>query len=90
MRDIIVSKIKQQVFKNRTKLGETKLTNNGEYSNMVEAVIAYNYDKALYWGTYEGVQRGLPTTIFEKNKPPVDLANGWGLKEVSKQVEVIL
>lgn len=88
LRDIKIDKFRTQVIRNLTKLGETKLINNAEYSNLVEAVIGYSHNQVLYWGTYEGVARGLPTVVYETNRAPVDLANGWGLKIVTNQVEV--
>lgn len=88
LRDIVIDKWRTHIVRNLTILGETTLSNNEDYSNSVETAIGYTYDKVLYWGTYEGVARGLPTTVFEKNKAPVKLEKGWGLKEVHQREEV--
>lgn len=88
LRDIKIDKWRTHIVRNLTILGETILSNSEEYSNSVETAIGYTYDKVLYWGTYEGVARGLPTTVYETNKAPVQLDKGWGLKEVHKREEV--
>lgn len=71
---------------NRTVLGTAVLLNDGEYSNMVETVITYEYEKVTYWGTCEGVTRGLQTEVFENGKTAVKF--GWGLKDVENRTEV--
>lgn len=53
---------------------------------MVETVISYVYEKVIYWGTCEGVARGLPTEVFENGKPPFQI--GWGMRSVASQTEV--
>lgn len=88
LRDIVIDKWRKHIVRNVTVLGETTLSNSEDYSNSVETAIGYVYDQVLYWGTYEGVARGLPTTIYEKNEAPVNLENGWGLREVHKREEV--
>lgn len=88
LRDIKIDKWRTHIVRNLTILGETTLSNSEDYSNSVETAIGYTYDRVLYWGTYEGVARGLPTTVFETNKPPVQLEKGWGLKEVHRREEV--
>lgn len=88
LRDIKIDKWRTHIVRNLSILGETTLSNNEEYSNSVETAIGYSFDKILYWGTHEGVARGLPTVVFETNKPPVTLEKGWGLKEIHRREEV--
>lgn len=64
------------------------LVNEGEQSATIETVMSYQYDKVLYWGTVEGVSRGLPTEVFETGKPKVQV--NWGLSETLKKVDVSL
>lgn len=90
LRDIKIDPIRKHVVVNETILGTTTLSNNGQYSNLVESVIAYQYDKVQYWGTYEGVARGLPTNVHENGKATVQLERGWGLEEVFKKDDVII
>lgn len=88
LREIVIDKWRKHILRNLTILGETTLSNSEDYSNSVETAIGYTYDQVLYWGTYEGVARGLPTTVYETNEAPVNLEKGWGLKEVHKREEV--
>lgn len=69
-------------------MGTTTLSNNDDSSNSVETVMSYQFEKVQYWGTYEGVARGLPTEVFETNKPPVKLERGWGSREAYTRTEV--
>lgn len=88
LRDIKKDKLRTSVAHNRTILGTAVLTNDAEYNNMVETVISYVYDKVIYWGTCEGVARGLPTEVFENGKSP--FAVGWGMRSVEKTTEVCM
>lgn len=56
----------------------------------VESVITFTYDKIVYWGTIEGVARGLPTEVYENPKlPSVNLGpTGWGFKINETKTEV--
>lgn len=81
LRDIKKDKWRTSSTLNQTFLGNAVLENTGEYSNTVETVISYQFNKIIYWGTIEGVQRGLPTEVYENSKSsPVKLKDGWGLK----------
>ncbi|KAJ6645451.1 Membrane-bound transcription factor site-1 protease, partial [Pseudolycoriella hygida] len=79
LRDIKTDKWRTQSFRNVTLLGKTTLTNDDKETNLVETVMSYKFDKVHYWGTLEGVARGLPTTVYETGKSPA--AINWGLKE---------
>lgn len=86
IRDIIKSKLRTQINRNRTELGSAILFNDGEHTNLVETVISYTYDRVQYWGTLQGVSRGLPTKVYEQGKPVVEI--NWGLTEKSKEENV--
>lgn len=90
LRDIKKDKWRTSYNRDPRVLGTAVLANNGEYSNTVETVISYTYDKVIYWGTIEGVARGLPTEVFENAKlPGVNLgATGWGFKINETKTEV--
>lgn len=88
LHDIKKDKFRTLVAPNQTILGTVLLTNDAEYSNLVETVKSYVYDKVIYWGTCEGVARGLPTEVFENGKPPFSV--GWGLRSVEKITEVCI
>lgn len=48
--------------------------------------MTYEFDYVQYWGSHEGVARGLPTKVYEKDvKVPVEVK--WGLKYVEKRSE---
>lgn len=53
---------------------------------MVETVISYDFDQFQYWGTHEGVARGLPTKIYERGaKAPLEIF--WALRHSVNRVE---
>lgn len=78
--------MRTQIFRNATLLGTATLYNYAEIPNSVSTVIEYKFDKIQYWGTLEGVSRGLPTKVFETGKQPAEF--NWGLKENLVKVEV--
>lgn len=84
LRDIKVDKWRRQDKTNNTELGWTVLQNTEGLTNLVESVITYEFDRMYYWGTYEGVVRGLPTTVYELRKPQ---EISWGLKMNEKVIE---
>lgn len=88
LRDIKKDKWRTSITPNITILGEAVLSNTGEYSNTVETVISYVFNRIIYWGTVEGVARGLPTEVFESGKPSLKLKEGWGLKVSELATEV--
>lgn len=89
LRDIKKDKWRTSITPNETILGTTVLTNTGEGSNTVETVISYKFNRVIYWGTVEGVGRGLPTQVYENAKSsPVELKEGWGLKVSELVTEV--
>ncbi|KAG4078503.1 hypothetical protein HA402_009215 [Bradysia odoriphaga] len=86
LRDIKTDKWRTQVFRNATLLGSVTLANDEEISNLIETVISYKFDKIQYWGTLEGVSRGLPTKVYETGKAAAEF--NWGLKETLVKIEV--
>lgn len=62
------------------------MANDEEISNLIETVISYKFDKVQYWGTLEGVSRGLPTKVYESGKQPAEF--NWGLKETVVKIDV--
>lgn len=88
LRDIKLDKWRTQTQPIKTVLGSTILANTDDSTNAVETVMTYKFERVIYWGTFEGVARGLPTEVFETNKQPVKLERGWGSKESFEKVEV--
>lgn len=48
--------------------------------------MSYDYDYVQYWGSHEGVARGLPTKVYEKDSSS-STEIYWGLKYSEKRVE---
>lgn len=89
LRDIKKDKWRTQITPNLTVLGTAILSNSDEGTNTIEAAISYEFNKVIYWGTVEGVARGLPTEVYETAKSsPVKLPKGWGLKDTQRTTEV--
>lgn len=84
LRDIKIDKWRRQDKVNATVLGTTILQNSEGMSNLVESVITYEYDRSYYWGTYDGLVRGLPTTVYELRKP---MEISWGFKVTDKVIQ---
>lgn len=84
LRDIKIDKWRRQDMVNTTELGWVVLQNTESMSNLVESVVSYEFDRVYYWGTYDGVVRGLPTTVYDLRKPQ---EISWGLKASDKVVE---
>lgn len=62
------------------------MQNTGDEYSLVEMVLSYSFDQIQYWGTHDGVARGLPTKIYEKDaQQPADI--NWGLKRQEKRFE---
>lgn len=52
----------------------------------MEKIISYSFDYLQYWGSHEGVAKGLPTKIYEKNlATPAEI--NWALKRGEKRHE---
>lgn len=89
LRDIIKDEWRTMNSTNATILGTTVLSNTGEYSNTVETVITYSFNRTIYWATVEGLIRGLPTSVYDNaNSSPYSLAKGWGFKIFEPVTEV--
>lgn len=84
LRDIKIDKWRRQEKTNNTELGQTILQNTESSTNLVESVLSYEFDRMYYWGTYDGVVRGLPTTVYHLRKPQ---AIEWGFKIQEKVIE---
>lgn len=90
LRDIKKDKWRTSYGRDKRVLGTTILANSRDETNTIETVISYTYNKIIYWGTIEGVARGLPTEVYESPKlPPVNLGpTGWGFKINETKTEV--
>lgn len=90
LRDIKKDKWRTSYNRDTRVLGTAVLANSDARSAAVETVISYTYEKIIYWGTIEGVARGLPTEVYENPKlPPVNLGpTGWGFKINETKTEV--
>lgn len=88
LRQIKINKWKNHKTHNVTLLGSTILTNDETFTSLVESVISYNFVKSEYWGTHDGVARGLPTKIFEGGKKSGEI--NWGLKNAETVIETKL
>lgn len=63
-------------------LGHAQLSNDGDDDNSEEAeAISFNFLKTVYWGTADGVARGLPTKVYENGAEVVELSGGWGFED---------
>lgn len=89
LREIIKDKWRTMNTTNATILGTAILSNIGEYSNTVETVITYSFNRTIYWATVEGLIRGLPTSVNDNaESSPYKLAKGWGFKIFEPVTEV--
>ena len=62
------------------------LANTGDKYSVVETALTYGFDHVQYWGSHEGVARGLPTTVYENdNSKPAEI--NWALKKSEKRFE---
>jgi len=63
-----------------------KLENLEDKYSTVETILSYSFDYNQYWGSHEGVARGLPTKIFEKDvSVPAEIY--WALKHTERKSE---
>ncbi|GAB0087731.1 Protein unzipped [Sergentomyia squamirostris] len=85
LRQIKMDKWRKQVARNTTELASTVLANLEPMSNLVETVVTYDFDRVEYWGTHDGVARGLDTVVYETGRPPREI--NWGLKITEKVIE---
>lgn len=62
------------------------MANQADKYILVETVLTYEYDYMQYWGSHDGVARGLPTKVFEKDSSnPTEI--NWGLRYNKKRSE---
>ncbi|XP_017148771.1 protein unzipped [Drosophila miranda] len=86
LRDIKLDRIRTDLRQNLTELATGKLENLGDKYSTVETVMTYSFDYIQYWGSHDGVARGLPTKIFEKDIIiPAEI--NWALKTSEKRFE---
>lgn len=86
LRDIKLDRIRTNLRENSTELATGRLENIGDTHETVERVMSYSFDYLQYWGAHEGVAKGLPTKIFEKNVAvPAEI--NWALKHGEKRRE---
>lgn len=83
LRDIVFDKLRTDERVNTTELAHGILENTYDTSNQIETVLSYSFDDIQYWGTHEGLARGLATKVYEKgSKTPAEIY--WGLKFAKK------
>uniref|UniRef100_A0A1I8NMY9 Protein unzipped n=1 Tax=Stomoxys calcitrans TaxID=35570 RepID=A0A1I8NMY9_STOCA len=86
LKDIQLKNLQLEITDNVTELASGILANRDDKYILVETVLSYNYDYVQYWGSHEGVARGLPTKVFEKDSSsPAEI--NWGLKYTEKRLE---
>ncbi|XP_058975304.1 protein unzipped-like [Musca domestica] len=86
LRDIRLDQIRMDTRDNVTELASGILANKIDKYILVETVLSYDYDYVQYWGSHEGVARGLPTKVYEKDSSS-STEIYWGLKYSEKRVE---
>ncbi|XP_055853982.1 protein unzipped [Episyrphus balteatus] len=83
LRDIVLDKIRTDERVNTTEMAHGILENTYDTSNQIETVLSYSFDHVQYWGTHEGIARGLATKVYEKGATiPAEIY--WGLKFAKK------
>ncbi|XP_075165667.1 beta-pore-forming protein unzipped [Haematobia irritans] len=86
LKDIEIKTNQMTTAVNVTELASGILANKIDKYILVETVLSYEYDYKQYWGTHEGVARGLPTKVFENaTESPAEIR--WALKSVDKRME---
>ncbi|ALC42815.1 uzip [Drosophila busckii] len=86
LRDIKLDRLRTLIRDNLTELATGQLENLGDTYNTMEKVMSYSFDQLQYWGSHEGVARGLPTKIYEKDASTPSEIN-WALKRGEKRPE---
>lgn len=79
MSNIKHDKYRQSIARNLTILGTVQLSNPSDTEATIADVITYKYPKSVYYGTAEGVARGLPTKVID-NVTVVEIPDGWGME----------
>ncbi|XP_037713896.1 protein unzipped [Drosophila subpulchrella] len=86
LRDIKLDRLRTETQENLTELVTRKLENLEDKYSTVETILSYSFDYNQYWGSHEGVARGLPTKIFEKDvSVPAEIY--WALKHTERKSE---
>ncbi|XP_016947339.1 protein unzipped [Drosophila biarmipes] len=86
LRDIKLDRLRTETTENLTDLVSRTLENLEDKYSTVETILSYSFDYNQYWGSHEGVARGLPTKIFEKDVPvPAEIY--WALKHTERKSE---
>ncbi|KAH8283466.1 hypothetical protein KR018_002993 [Drosophila ironensis] len=86
LRDIKLDRIRTDMRENLTELATRKLENLGDKYSVVETVLSYSFDYTQYWGSHDGVARGLLTKIYEKDVAiPAEI--NWALKHTEVRTE---
>ncbi|XP_065368242.1 protein unzipped [Calliphora vicina] len=86
LKDIKLDQIRLDIRENITELAFGVLANNGDKYSVVETALTYGFDHVQYWGSHEGVARGLPTKVFENDaSKPAEI--NWALKHSEKRFE---
>ncbi|XP_039481558.1 protein unzipped [Drosophila santomea] len=86
LRDIKLDRLRTDIQENMTELVTRRLENLEDKYSTVETILSYTFNYNQYWGSHEGVARGLPTKIFEKDEAvPAEI--NWALKHTEKRSE---
>ncbi|KAH8298487.1 hypothetical protein KR044_006131 [Drosophila immigrans] len=86
LRDIKLDRYRISLRENSTELATGTLENRGDTYDTMEMVMSYSFNYLQYWGAHEGVAKGLPTKIFEKNvETPAEI--NWALKHSKEKHE---
>lgn len=75
-------KLRQNI--NRTLLGQTILSNNGEEEIDVTAVIGFEFDVERNFGHHDGIARSIETTAYMGASEPVHFF--WGIQKSGHEV----
>lgn len=81
-----IKKARGSVYRVKTFLGFAQLRNEGPTANQIDSAVGFEYLKETYWGTVEGMSRGMPTQVHESNRAPVNIV--WGMPEAANKTEV--
>ncbi|EDV98473.1 GH22655 [Drosophila grimshawi] len=86
LRGIKLDSLRTSLTENITELANGILENRGDTYDTMEKVMSYSFDTIQYWGSHEGVAKGLQTKVFEKNvETPTEIH--WALKRGEKRHE---
>lgn len=86
LKKIKINKWKKNINRNLTHLGSAILANNEPSTQNIETAMVYEFNKKIYYGTVEGMSKGLPTKVHEPSKVVTDI--NWGIMKSEVITEV--